>query len=352
MTETPSGLLEVTTDDGVRLATDHYRTGPDAPARGTVLVRTPYGRSRYSGQARSWLSAGYDVLVQDVRGRYESEGDWKPYHCEGSDGAAAVHVLAEQGWLSGPLILMGASYDAHCALECARALEAGRTVEGSQTFIEPFAVVAMVPALGLYETAHAPDGCPRLLDRIGWWHQHGFAGESRTPLPQAELRRRHLLARRSGMDWVKESMVKDSEYGGGSAAAWRRLWEAPPLDLAARYGHLSVPLLVISGNEDFFTAEALGLADAWGSAVPGTRVETLWGPWGHGLSNDLNADAALAFRRDGGLMDRIKAFLAKAASTAPTEKFRTAWVWGQSGFHPTWAWSSTTTEHLRCHGEP
>lgn len=350
MTEAAPELLAVTTDDGVRLATDHYRTGPDGSALGTVLIRTPYGRGGCSGQARAWLRAGYSVLVQDVRGRYDSEGDWEPYDSEGRDGAAVVHRLADHGVLSGPLILAGASYDAHCAVECARALEAARTMNG-QRAVTPFAVLAMVPALGLYETAHAPDGRPRLLDRIGWWHQHGFAGESRPPLAKTELRRRHLLARSSGMDWVRESLVKDSEYGSGSAAKWRRLWESPPLDLTARYGNLTSPLLVISGNKDFFTAEALSLAEAWGSTATGTRVETLWGPWGHRLSNNLNAETAVAFRREGGLMARIEAFLAGVASTAP-DKSRTAWLWGQSPVHPTWAWWPTTTEHLRRHGEP
>ncbi|MFJ4029034.1 CocE/NonD family hydrolase [Paenarthrobacter sp. NPDC089989] len=356
-TATGVGLLDVTADDGVRLTADHYRTSLERPARGLVLIRTPYGRHHYAAQAGPWLGSGYEVIVQDVRGRYGSGGQWDPYASEGPDGAATVRRLAECGVLTGPLILAGASYDAHCAVECARSLNANPS--GPAT-APPVAVVAMVPALGLHETAYGPDGSPRLEDRIGWWHQHGFGAESRPPLTEAELRRRHRLSAQRGMDWVRRDLVTDTQYGTGSAAKWQRLWDAQPLDLWSRYGTLSAPLLVISGERDFFTAEALDLAEAWGRQRQSTRVEVLWGPWGHGLAGDLDAGTRHALKQQGGLLDRIDEFLVGAQKptedpvahrTSAQPPTRTVWRWRQESNGSAWTWEPTTLSHLRPHGE-
>lgn len=348
--------LDIPSDDGVRLTADHYRAPAEREVQGTVLIRTPYGRTQYSGQAHAWCRAGYDVVVQDVRGRYRSAGAWNPYDKEGPDGASTARYLAGNGLLRGPLILAGASYDAHCAVETARVLEADRDPEATDA-LKPLAVVAMVPALGLYETAREPEGTPRLRDRIGWWHQHGFGKESGHPLSAAELRRMHRQAEERGLDWVLHNLMDDATYGPGSAAGWRRLWDAPPTNLHGLYGELNTPLLMISGQRDFFVAESLELTRIWGSAAPRPFVETLWGPWGHGLANDLDAGTAAALRKQGGLMARIKDFLGAASRWDPTtarppatplEDLRPPVLQWEPGGRPnTWRWTPTTPETLR-----
>src|SRR5208282_6540248 len=72
----------VTMRDGVRLATDIYRPargGAAVPGRFPVLLeRTPYdkGPARFAVTARFFAEHGYVVLIQDVRGRGGSEGEW------------------------------------------------------------------------------------------------------------------------------------------------------------------------------------------------------------------------------------------------------------------------------------
>jgi len=99
--------------DGVRLATDVYR-----PARGgeaasgtfpALLTRTPYGKGD-SDLARSLAKRGYVVVVQDVRGRFESEGTFYIYVNEGEDGYDAVEWIAEQPWSNGRVATYGGSY--------------------------------------------------------------------------------------------------------------------------------------------------------------------------------------------------------------------------------------------------
>jgi putative CocE/NonD family hydrolase len=333
--------LEFAMEDGAVLAADSYHSSKAGRTQGTILIRTPYGRGQYGAQAGSWQRAGYDVVVQDVRGRYGSTGEWHPYSREGDDGAATATSLARAGLLRGPLVLAGASYDAHCALEAARALETSGSANRAA------AVVAMVPALGLFETARNPDGTPRFSDRIGWWHMHGFGRESAPPLASAELERRCRIAAEQG----PEQLVHDAEYGPGARAAWARLWSAPRTDLKARYGRRNTPLLLVSGENDFFAAEALALAAVWS----GGRTGLLWGPWGHRLAGDLDVGTAAELRAHGGLMARIQDFLDSVRNGTPAAKSREfalvpgtgySWLPTERDGHPGRASTSAAQDHV------
>src|SRR5262249_33921261 len=75
--------------DGVTLRADVYR--PKADGKYPVLLeRTPYDRStqRYIGMRGA--ARGYVVIVQDVRGRFASEGEWYPFSNESQDGYDSV----------------------------------------------------------------------------------------------------------------------------------------------------------------------------------------------------------------------------------------------------------------------
>jgi putative CocE/NonD family hydrolase len=106
----------VTMRDGARLATDIYR-----PARGGVAVsgrfpvlleRTPYdkGPARFAVTARFFAEHGYVVLIQDVRGRGGSEGEWYAFAREAPDGYDTIEWAGTQPWSSGKVGTMGTSY--------------------------------------------------------------------------------------------------------------------------------------------------------------------------------------------------------------------------------------------------
>jgi uncharacterized protein len=98
--------------DGVRLATDLYL--PPVPEGGlpTVLVRLPYGKDSYGG-ALQWVGRvgphGYAVVIQDMRGRFGSEGVFAPYEHEAVDGSATLDWIAAQPWSSGRIATAGCS---------------------------------------------------------------------------------------------------------------------------------------------------------------------------------------------------------------------------------------------------
>ncbi len=96
--------------DGVHLDTNVFV--PTAAGRHpTVLVRTPYGKgpdlpAGYS----SFLEHGYAVVLQDVRGRYGSEGNFDALRQEGPDGYDTLNWIAGQPWSDGKAGMIGGSY--------------------------------------------------------------------------------------------------------------------------------------------------------------------------------------------------------------------------------------------------
>src|SRR5262245_51841515 len=98
--------------DGAQLATDLYF--PSGPSNGlpVVLERTPYNKSIVGRRAEFWTARGYVYAIQDVRGRFRSEGRFEPFLREGSDGFDTIEWLALQPWCSGKVGTIGGSYDA------------------------------------------------------------------------------------------------------------------------------------------------------------------------------------------------------------------------------------------------
>jgi len=102
--------------DGVRLATNVFLPGcGGAVASGrypTVVARTPYGKDfgTAAALAAHFVPHGYAVAIQDVRGRYGSEGRWRPLSDDGRDGADLLAWIAEQPWSDGKVGMVGTSY--------------------------------------------------------------------------------------------------------------------------------------------------------------------------------------------------------------------------------------------------
>ena len=100
--------------DGTTTYADVFR--PDAPGRFPALLqRTPYDRT--SPMSRSLMVdctraalQGYAVAIQDVRGRYASEGDFYTFHNETDDGYDSVEWIASQPWCDGKVGMFGSSY--------------------------------------------------------------------------------------------------------------------------------------------------------------------------------------------------------------------------------------------------
>ena len=78
-----------------------------------MLVRTPYDKvGERSGKDfyEKLAQRGYIIAVQDVRGRFNSDGEFFPYFNEHDDGYDTVEWIAAQDWCDGNIGMTGGSY--------------------------------------------------------------------------------------------------------------------------------------------------------------------------------------------------------------------------------------------------
>ena len=88
--------------DGVRLATNVYRPAQNGKVvegkLPVILERTPYGKDNDVYYANHWVKQGYVVILQDVRGRFGSEGVWRFFRDDINDGFETAKWISSQPW--------------------------------------------------------------------------------------------------------------------------------------------------------------------------------------------------------------------------------------------------------------
>ena len=148
--------------DGVTLRSDHYyAAGSPESAMPTLLMRQPYGRDIASTVVYAhpaWFARhGYNVVIQDVRGRGDSEGTFYPFRNEGRDGAETIAWLRTRSECNGSIAMYGFSYQGATQL-----LAAAEQPEG---------LVCIAPAMAacdMYAGWFYHNGALRLGSALGW----------------------------------------------------------------------------------------------------------------------------------------------------------------------------------------
>lgn len=147
--------IHVTMPDGVSLATDLYR--PQAAGRlPTILVRTPYGRANPLSvftMARI-AERGYNVVCQDCRGCFGSEGTFEPFVHEAEDGRATIDWIVKQPWSDGQVGMWGQSYVGY--VQWAAATTGTPHLE------------AIVPSITMAHLGYNPDAGYKLDQEMNW----------------------------------------------------------------------------------------------------------------------------------------------------------------------------------------
>src|ERR1700751_3423640 len=99
--------------DGTVLVSDHYYPDGAGPWP-TLLMRQPYGRDIASTVVYAhpvWFARhGYNVVIQEGRGRGDSEGEFSPFRHEGPEGAETIAWLGARADCSGRIGMYGCSY--------------------------------------------------------------------------------------------------------------------------------------------------------------------------------------------------------------------------------------------------
>ncbi|MGA9671525.1 MAG: CocE/NonD family hydrolase [Terracidiphilus sp.] len=97
------------TRDGVTLRADIYRPAGEG-SYPVLLTRTPYDKTNMAGIGQRGAARGFMVVAQDVRGRYNSEGEWYPFKYETADGYDTVEWAAALPHSNGKVGMFSGSY--------------------------------------------------------------------------------------------------------------------------------------------------------------------------------------------------------------------------------------------------
>ena len=108
----PLGNIMVPCRDDTRLATEVFlpeglEPGQKVPA---IVIRTCYGKARDIDRSWHWVTRGYAFVIQDVRGRSDSDGVLEPFQHEREDADDLFNWIAGQPWSDGSIGMWGASY--------------------------------------------------------------------------------------------------------------------------------------------------------------------------------------------------------------------------------------------------
>jgi len=129
--------------DGIKLATDLYFPAGEEGPFPVILMRTPYNKEILKDYGGFFSRQGYVFVIQDVRGRFESQGDWEPLLNEGKDGYDTIEWLATQDWSTGKIGMYGGSYSGY--------------VQFAAAIMKPLHLVTLIPNIS---SAHPFDNMP------------------------------------------------------------------------------------------------------------------------------------------------------------------------------------------------
>lgn len=274
--------------DGVTLYADIYR--PVGDGRYPVIVgRTPYDVERLSTPMYEYPDAyvvpllfarrGFVFVLQDVRGRYESEGQWQPFRNDIRGGYDTIEWAARQSWSNGKVGMHGMSYEG--------------TVQWRAAMSAPPHLVTIVPSVASTSPYHdwvTSNGAWRLTFNLNWG---AIRMESR----------------------VTQSMGPNVEAGGPESLSVQNIqWSLPLLDMQRRLGRngqlfrewiahpnydeywkavdaeevfdqIGIPVLNFGGWFDLFRQGTLrgytGMRARGKTAEARQGSRLVMGPWGH-----------------------------------------------------------------------
>lgn len=265
------------TPDGATLATDVYLPHGDG-AFPVVLIRTPYDRFSHLEEALGWVQAGFGCVVQDVRGRYGSTGDWQPYCNEHNDGRLTMDWLAVQPWCDGRVASAGAAYAAFAAWQTAAS---GHPAMRS--------LLSLTPSMSIRDRRFGA-GNVLQLEREVWWQLTYGGRTSREGLFDAVL-------------GVSPDALNHLPLSGIGTAVWEREIDVlQPVDSPpACEIRADLPSFHLSGWYDPYVQTTL---DHWAEAErrSGDAARALIiGPWTHPHNLRLQAVCDLDFGPDADL---------------------------------------------------
>lgn len=291
---------EVPMSDGIILYADVYLPLP-AATYPTLVVRTPYGVQRPGMHEPmvKFAQNGYAVVLQDVRGRYESEGVWEPFRDEAKDGYETIEWAAVQPWSNGRVGTQGGSYLGHNQWQAA-----------SQKPPHLEAIFPILASTNIYANWWGMGGAFRLSFNYGWgavrmpnrimlpqfWHTAEFMPESlryENILRHLPLKDGDLISAGNPVQHYRDWIIHQS---------YDNYWES--ISDEERFDQITVPSHTLGGWFDIFIQGTIngyvGMKNHGATEEARNGARMIIGPWGHGSSQsfggvDFTPDAQLDY---------------------------------------------------------
>ena len=237
----------VTTRDGVKLSTSIYLPEGRGPWP-VVLVRTPYGKQTQSVGYQKWITRGFALVVQDCRGRFKSEGNYRPFFDDAADGYDTVEWIAKQPWSNGKVGMYGVS-------------AMGITANLAAVTNPPHLVANFV-----------------MLARSSAYHQAAFqGGVFRRELNEIWLKRQNAL---DTLNAMFKHNVYDGYYDSNEFTKYWNKMRVPTYNWGGWYD------IFEQGNIDNF----VGLQETGAGLALGNE-KLILGPWAHGKPEEVTYPA-------------------------------------------------------------
>ena len=262
--------------DGVRLSADVFLPAAGGPFP-TILTRTPYesGRDVFTENGFWWARRGYAFVVQDCRGRFESEGAFHAYLPEIEDGYDTLEWVASQAWCDGNIGMWGRSYG-------------GLTQWLSAPLASPH-LTCMAPHVicdDHFDDCHYLGGAFQLMLSLA----AAVVWETNLALvcgPQAS----HLF--QNARFWSHLPLIEMDERAIGRRIPYWREWLEHPvrddywrrLRVTDRYDRVTAPAFQQGGWYDAYPGSCLRIHEGMTGEAATSRAReqtrTLIGPWSH-----------------------------------------------------------------------
>ena len=271
--------------DGELTYADIFRPadGPRVPA---LITRTPYDKELWGGAPLPVLPSplklaerGYGVVVADVRGRFSSQGEFRPFMNESPDGYDTIEWAAVQDWCDGGVGIFGPSYGGATALLAAR--ERPPSLK---------CVIPIITADDYYDGWIYYGGAPQLGFAAQWGlalaitqyerGEHAPPPEHRSGLLEAQADFRRVLSVRPLADLLGLSSESVAPWWREWLEHERRdpYWEA--VRISSDYHVFDVPMLHVGGWFDIF---GLGTVRNFRGLTAAGKAQhhLIMGPWAH-----------------------------------------------------------------------
>jgi putative CocE/NonD family hydrolase len=292
--------IPFTLSDGATLVSDHYYPPAHQHGEGphpTLLMRQPYGRDIASTVVYAhpaWFARhGYNVVIQDVRGRGGSSGSFYPFRHEGPDGAETIAWLRSRPECNGRIGMYGFSYQGATQL-----LAAAEQPAGLQC------IAPAMTACDLYRGWFYHHGALRLASSLGWGLQMLKEDARRLNLTDASARLEsawaNVRAQANFLPYAAHPAITDL-----ALPSYVRDWFShvspdtywSDLDISKRAHHINIPALHVSGWYDTYlegSVSGFELLRAHAATAHAREHQYLLaGPWVHIPWGDRAGEASL-----------------------------------------------------------